>query len=116
MQCGALRRGHSRDPGVIQAADLGSDEAGSDLIKVAAWLAKPRSGRGVRGKHLRATHSEIPFIAVRYRYGNIAEVGNTAAASIPLAMADTVANSRVRPGARSPLTAFGGGLTWDQLP
>ncbi|MEU6612036.1 3-oxoacyl-[acyl-carrier-protein] synthase III C-terminal domain-containing protein [Streptomyces shenzhenensis] len=51
-------------------------------------------------------------IAVHYRYGNIAEVGNSAAASIPSAMADTAAISRVRPGARSLLTVFGGGLTW----
>lgn len=51
-------------------------------------------------------------IATRYRYGNIAEVGNTAAASIPLALADTAADGRVRPGAPTVLTAFGGGLTW----
>ncbi|MDF2265145.1 ketoacyl-ACP synthase III [Streptomyces coacervatus] len=47
------------------------------------------------------------------RFGNIADVGNTAAASIPLAMAD--AASRVRPGARTLLTAFGGGLTWGSV-
>jgi 3-oxoacyl-[acyl-carrier-protein] synthase-3 len=46
------------------------------------------------------------------RFGNIREVGNTAAASIPLALAHTAAHRRVRPGARSILTAFGGGLTW----
>ncbi|MBH5334680.1 ketoacyl-ACP synthase III [Streptomyces pactum] len=39
-------------------------------------------------------------------------VGNTAAASIPLALADAVAAGRLRPGHRTVLTAFGGGLTW----
>ncbi|MFI1801177.1 beta-ketoacyl-ACP synthase III [Streptomyces sp. NPDC020379] len=51
-------------------------------------------------------------IDARYRFGNIDEVGNTAAASLPLAMADSAAHHRVPPGARSVLTAFGGGLTW----
>jgi 3-oxoacyl-[acyl-carrier-protein] synthase-3 len=46
------------------------------------------------------------------RLGNIAEVGNTAAASIPLALAEAVARKAAHPGARTLLTAFGGGLTW----
>ncbi|WP_190019979.1 beta-ketoacyl-ACP synthase III [Streptomyces hiroshimensis] len=44
--------------------------------------------------------------------GNIAEVGNTAAASIPLALDHAHAEGTLRPGARLLLTAFGGGLTW----
>ncbi|MFJ3176726.1 beta-ketoacyl-ACP synthase III [Streptomyces roseus] len=48
----------------------------------------------------------------RYRIGNIREVGNTAAASIPIAMADASSRGAVKPGARTLLTAFGGGLTW----
>jgi 3-oxoacyl-[acyl-carrier-protein] synthase-3 len=43
---------------------------------------------------------------------NIDRVGNTAAASIPLALASGVAEGRIRPGHRVLLTAFGGGLTW----
>jgi 3-oxoacyl-[acyl-carrier-protein] synthase III len=54
-------------------------------------------------------------IARRYRFGNIREVGNTAAASIPLALADTARRKLVRPGTRTLLTAFGGGLTWGSL-
>lgn len=41
---------------------------------------------------------------------NLDRVGNTSAASIPLAMAD--AADRFEPGDRLLLTAFGGGLTW----
>jgi 3-oxoacyl-[acyl-carrier-protein] synthase-3 len=51
-------------------------------------------------------------IAERYRLGNIAEVGNTAAASIPIALADAAVYGRLTAGDRVLLAAFGGGLTW----
>lgn len=43
---------------------------------------------------------------------NLDRVGNTSAASIPLALADAAAEGRFTPGDRMLLTAFGGGLTW----
>ncbi|MFJ4578423.1 beta-ketoacyl-ACP synthase 3 [Streptomyces echinatus] len=43
---------------------------------------------------------------------HVEDVGNTGAASIPLALADAAARGAVRPGDRLLLTAFGGGLTW----
>ncbi|MBV6698889.1 ketoacyl-ACP synthase III [Kitasatospora aureofaciens] len=43
---------------------------------------------------------------------NIDRVGNTSAASIPLALADGAADGRLTPGDRVLLTAFGGGATW----
>ncbi|MFR0355201.1 beta-ketoacyl-ACP synthase III [Streptomyces sediminimaris] len=43
---------------------------------------------------------------------NIGRVGNTAAASIPLALADAAARGGLRPGDRVLLSGFGGGLTW----
>ncbi|MBB0244804.1 beta-ketoacyl-ACP synthase III [Streptomyces alkaliphilus] len=46
---------------------------------------------------------------------NIERVGNTSAASIPLALADAVARNAVAPGDRVLLTAFGGGLTWGSV-
>lgn len=42
----------------------------------------------------------------------IENVGNTSAASIPLALAEAAADGRFKPGERVVLTAFGGGLTW----
>lgn len=42
----------------------------------------------------------------------LARTGNTAAASIPLALADAAAAGRLRPGHRTVLTTFGGGITW----
>jgi 3-oxoacyl-[acyl-carrier-protein] synthase-3 len=46
------------------------------------------------------------------RVVNLDRVGNTAGASIPLALADATADGTIRPGHRVLLTAFGGGLTW----
>ncbi|MBT2481755.1 beta-ketoacyl-ACP synthase III [Streptomyces sp. ISL-94] len=43
---------------------------------------------------------------------NLDRVGNTSAASIPLALADAAADGSLTPGSRILLTAFGGGLTW----
>jgi 3-oxoacyl-[acyl-carrier-protein] synthase-3 len=43
---------------------------------------------------------------------NIDQVGNTAAASIPLALAHGVECGALRAGDRVALTGFGGGLTW----
>ncbi|MFF2628012.1 beta-ketoacyl-ACP synthase III [Kitasatospora sp. CB02891] len=39
-------------------------------------------------------------------------VGNTAAAAVPLALADAVERGALRPGDRVVMTAFGGGITW----
>ncbi|MFD9903152.1 beta-ketoacyl-ACP synthase III [Streptomyces sp. NPDC059063] len=46
---------------------------------------------------------------------NIDRVGNTVAASIPLALADDVASGRIRAGDRVLMTGFGGGLTWGSV-
>ena len=43
---------------------------------------------------------------------NVDRVANTSAASIPLALADALADGTLEPGHRVLLTAFGGGLTW----
>jgi len=43
---------------------------------------------------------------------NIDRVGNTSAASIPLALSDAATAGTLTPGSRVLLTAFGGGLSW----
>ncbi|TCK27034.1 beta-ketoacyl-ACP synthase III [Pseudonocardia endophytica] len=43
---------------------------------------------------------------------NVATVGNTAAASIPLALSQAHDDGLLRPGERIALAAFGGGVTW----
>jgi 3-oxoacyl-[acyl-carrier-protein] synthase-3 len=46
------------------------------------------------------------------RLSNVATVGNTGAASIPLGLADACQDRTLRTGHRLLMTAFGGGLTW----
>lgn len=46
---------------------------------------------------------------------NIRELGNTASASVPIALAELLASGRVEPGDRIALVAFGAGLTWSGL-
>jgi 3-oxoacyl-[acyl-carrier-protein] synthase-3 len=43
---------------------------------------------------------------------NIAEYGNTSAASIPMALSETVRAGLVKPGDLLIFVAFGGGLSW----
>ena len=43
---------------------------------------------------------------------NISRVGNTSAASIPLALVDALDNDRLHDGDLVALTAFGAGFTW----
>ncbi|EWM19079.1 3-oxoacyl-[acyl-carrier-protein] synthase III [Kutzneria sp. 744] len=48
-------------------------------------------------------------------YSNVEMVGNTVAASIPLALADAHADGSLAAGDRVLLTAFGGGATWGSV-
>jgi 3-oxoacyl-[acyl-carrier-protein] synthase-3 len=43
---------------------------------------------------------------------NIADHGNTAAASVPMALCDAANGGRIAPGDLVVMTAFGGGVTW----
>lgn len=43
---------------------------------------------------------------------NVDRVGNTSAASIPIALTEAVHSGRITPGMKVLLTAFGGGFTW----
>jgi 3-oxoacyl-[acyl-carrier-protein] synthase III len=45
-------------------------------------------------------------------YSNIAELGNTSSASIPIAMDECIQTGRITEGSTVLLTAFGGGVTW----
>lgn len=59
-----------------------------------------------------AAVSERLGIPAERQLSNIARVGNTGAASIPLLLAEATAEGRLAPGHRVLLTAFGGGLSW----
>ncbi|MFF3070224.1 beta-ketoacyl-ACP synthase 3 [Kitasatospora sp. NPDC057904] len=56
--------------------------------------------------------ADLVGVPAASRFANIREVGNTSSASIPLVMHDLVAGGAVPCGARTLLTAFGGGAVW----
>jgi 3-oxoacyl-[acyl-carrier-protein] synthase-3 len=56
--------------------------------------------------------AELVGVAADRRIGNVASVGNTGAASIPLALGDACRDGSLRAGHRLLATSFGGGLTW----
>ncbi|GID92151.1 beta-ketoacyl-ACP synthase 3 [Amorphoplanes digitatis] len=56
--------------------------------------------------------AELVGVDVDRRIGNVATVGNTGAASIPLALGDACRAGLLRAGHRLLATSFGGGLTW----
>ena len=68
-------------------------------------------GHQANARILAALAAELGVAADRV-VSNIGAVGNTAAASIPLALDDAARTGRLRAGHRVVLTAFGGGLTW----
>lgn len=45
-------------------------------------------------------------------YVNVDRIGNTSAASVPIALTEARATGRIQPGMKVLLTAFGGGFTW----
>ncbi|MEU7905448.1 beta-ketoacyl-ACP synthase 3 [Actinoplanes sp. NPDC049118] len=56
--------------------------------------------------------AELVGVDADRRIGNVATVGNTGAASIPLALGDACRDGSLRAGHRLLATSFGGGLTW----
>ncbi|MFF1392999.1 beta-ketoacyl-ACP synthase III [Streptomyces sp. NPDC058287] len=75
----------------------------ADLDKVVAHQANVRILHAV-GEQLGLEEKQIVV--------NLDRVGNTVAASIPLALSDAAAAGDLVPGHRVVLTGFGGGLTW----
>lgn len=59
-----------------------------------------------------AKHAGIPMDKV---FVNLDQYGNTSSASIPLAVAQAVAEGRVKPGMIVMLVAFGAGFTWGSI-
>jgi 3-oxoacyl-[acyl-carrier-protein] synthase-3 len=76
-------------------------------VSAVDWLVCHQANRRI----LNAVAARLGIPADRC-FVNIDQVGNTAAASIPLALAHGAASGAFRPGDRIVLTGFGGGLTW----
>jgi len=88
------------------SARLALDRVGWDLSDVDRFVGHQANARILRavGENLGLAPEQI--------VSNIDSVGNTAAASIPLALADASRSGQIEAGHRVLLSAFGGGITW----
>jgi 3-oxoacyl-[acyl-carrier-protein] synthase-3 len=89
-------------------------EAAQASLKQAGWTGDDVATLVAHQANLRILHAVAEQLAMpRERLAvHLDRVGNTVAASIPLALADSVARGATRPGDRVLLVGFGGGLTW----
>jgi 3-oxoacyl-[acyl-carrier-protein] synthase-3 len=91
---------------MVSAATQAAEAAGwalADVDRLIVHQANARISAGV-AQALGIPPERVP--------SNIATVGNTAAASIPLLLADAAAEGALQPGHRVLLVAFGSGLAW----
>lgn len=80
------------------------------------------TGKWLNGKSLKkilqANQRIIDSVATRLQFpaerviSNLANYGNTSAASIPLALDEAVRSGKVKPGHTIATSGFGAGLTW----
>ncbi|EPH41018.1 beta-ketoacyl-ACP synthase III [Streptomyces aurantiacus] len=89
-----------------EASRQAVEQAGWDLADVDRLCAHQANLR-----ILAAVADELGFAPER-QLSNIAEVANTAVASLPTLLAHSAADGSLRAGHRVLLTAFGGGLSW----
>lgn len=84
---------------VIQAADVTLDDVDLFVLHQA---------------NIRIIEAAVENLGIDRRkvYTNLDRFGNTAAASIPLALDEASVQGRIRPGSLVLISGFGGGLTW----
>ena len=71
------------------------------------WVIPQQANRNIVDKiSQRLGYSRTKFIE------NLAEVGNTGAASIPMALDEAVRDGRIQPGQTALLCALGAGIAW----
>lgn len=90
----------------VEAAQEALDRAGWTATEVDKFVAHQANARIVS-----AVGNRIGIVEDRWLC-NIDRVGNTAAASIPILLAESAAVGTLKPGDRTLLAGFGGGLTW----
>ncbi|MEA5361651.1 beta-ketoacyl-ACP synthase III [Amycolatopsis sp., V23-08] len=124
VEAGGSRRRLSEDPGdrflamqgtaVFRHACARMAESSRTVLERAGWMVGDVDrfvGHQANIRILQATAKQLgmPADAV---VANIDRVGNTSAASIPLALDDARRDGTLAPGNRVLLSAFGAGLTW----
>lgn len=100
---------------VFAAAVTRMTESVAQVLMTAAW--EPSSVKRLvahqANARILAKVADLAGMETDVAWVHVDRVGNTSAASIPLAMCDAVRNTS--PGDRTVLTAFGGGTTWGSL-
>jgi 3-oxoacyl-[acyl-carrier-protein] synthase-3 len=91
---------------ISEAVMAAADKAGVALAEVDWFIPHQANQRILEGVARRLGIDESRVIST------VAEHANTSAASIPLAMAQGVADGRIKPGQLLLIEAMGGGLTW----
>ncbi|MET7937548.1 beta-ketoacyl-ACP synthase III [Streptomyces sp. NPDC005322] len=88
--------------------------AASAAVEAAGWRLEEVDRLVAHQANARITSSVASELGIPpdRRAQNIEHVGNTAAASVPILLAQATAGGYLAPGHRVLLTAFGGGLTW----
>ena len=110
------RRSHfvMQGQAVYRKAVVSMAESASRAMADVGWKAEDVDwfvGHQANQRILDAVATRVG-VAPERAISNIADVGNTASASIPLALSEAAAAGRLRPGDRVVLSAFGGGSTW----
>lgn len=88
--------------------------AAADALAAAGWQLSDVDRLVAHQANARISAALVGLLGLRPDavLQNIADVGNTAAASIPVLLAQAALDGSLRPGHRVLLVAFGGGLTW----
>jgi len=89
-------------------------ESSAALLERIGWPTESVDRLVGHQANVRILHSLADLLGVERERAvvNLDRVGNTSAASIPLALADAVTGGAIEPGDRVLMTAFGGGLAW----
>ncbi len=91
---------------IAEAVEAAAAHAGVPVAAVDWFIPHQANQRILQGVAHRLGVDEARVIST------VARHANTSAASIPLAMAEAVADGRIRPGQLLLMEAMGGGLTW----
>ena len=99
---------------VFLQAVLKMEEAARAVLIDAGWKTSELAGVVAHQANARIIRALAERLALPdgIAYMNIQDVGNTAAASIPIAMSDAQYSRAYEPGSPTLLAAYGGGATW----
>jgi 3-oxoacyl-(acyl-carrier-protein) synthase III len=103
-----------RGPEVFREAIERMSAAATEALTAAGWQLSDVDRLVAHQANARVNAAVAATLGLRQDAvtQNIAEVGNTAAASIPILLAQAALSGTLEPGHRVLLAAFGGGLTW----